>query len=222
MDIANLGQLGGGLGLDFDEPAPGEEKKKKSSKKKDDEVGGGKSDLIHIRVQQRNGRKCITTVQGLHQDLDLKKILKALKKQECCNGTVVEDEEMGAVLQLQGDQRDSVAKFLTEMGMLRTMSTQCWSAFLVGQLPAGAALFGLRSPLHGLMLLWCLFLAICRDRGGLQDQEARRWLKTASSNVRCRERATDWLLPNGSGAAAILPLEGGAHDRCVKSIGILI
>ena len=116
MDIANLGQLGGGLGLDFDEPAPGEEKKKKSSKKKDDEVGGGKSDLIHIRVQQRNGRKCITTVQGLHQDLDLKKILKALKKQECCNGTVVEDEEMGAVLQLQGDQRDSVAKFLTEMG----------------------------------------------------------------------------------------------------------
>lgn len=74
-----------------------------------------KGDLIHIRVQQRNGRKCITTVQGLHQDLDLKKILKALKKQECCNGTVVEDEEMGAVLQLQGDQRDSVAKFLTEM-----------------------------------------------------------------------------------------------------------
>ena len=118
MDIANLGQLGGGLGLDFDEPAPGEEKKKKS-KKKDDEVAGGKSDLIHIRVQQRNGRKCITTVQGLHQDLDLKKILKALKKQECCNGTVVEDEEMGAVLQLQGDQRDSVAKFLTEVGARR-------------------------------------------------------------------------------------------------------
>jgi translation initiation factor 1 len=116
MDVSNLGQLGGGLGgLDFDDVAPGEEKKKKS-KKKDDIESSVKGDLIHIRVQQRNGRKCITTVQGLHQDLDLKKILKALKKQECCNGTVVEDEEMGAVLQLQGDQRDSVAKVLTEMG----------------------------------------------------------------------------------------------------------
>ena len=120
MDVSNLGQLGGGLGgLDFDDVgAPGEEKKKKS-KKKDDIEASVKGDLIHIRVQQRNGRKCITTVQGLHQDLDLKKILKALKKQECCNGTVVEDEEMGAVLQLQGDQRDSVAKFLTTMGARR-------------------------------------------------------------------------------------------------------
>ena len=72
------------------------------------------ADLVHIRVQQRNGRKCITTVQGLDAALDLKKILKAIKKAECCNGTVVEDEEMGQVLQFQGDQRDAVGKFLTE------------------------------------------------------------------------------------------------------------
>jgi len=31
---------------------------------------------VHIRVQQRNGRKCITTVAGLGEDLDMKKILK--------------------------------------------------------------------------------------------------------------------------------------------------
>jgi hypothetical protein len=29
---------------------------------------------------------------------------------------VVEDEEMGQVLQFQGDQRDAVGKFLTDMG----------------------------------------------------------------------------------------------------------
>ena len=74
----------------------------------------GQKDLVHVRVQQRNGRKCITTVQGLNQQLDLKKILKAIKKSKCCNGTVVEDDEMGQVLQFQGDQRDACVSFLVE------------------------------------------------------------------------------------------------------------
>ena len=30
----------------------------------------------------------------------------------CCNGTVVEDDELGKVLQLQGDQRKNVSAFL--------------------------------------------------------------------------------------------------------------
>lgn len=30
----------------------------------------------------------------------------------CCNGTVVEDDELGKVLQLQGDQRKQVSAFL--------------------------------------------------------------------------------------------------------------
>ena len=115
MDVSNLGQLGGGPALDFDDVQPAEKKKK--SKKKDDEVAANDSSLIHIRVQQRNGRKCITTIQGLDAQLDLKKILKAIKKAECCNGTVVTDDDMGEVLQLQGDQRDAVGKFLTDNGV---------------------------------------------------------------------------------------------------------
>jgi len=111
MDISNLG---GGFDPFADE-AELEVDKPKKSKKKEQEAGiGGGNDLIHIRVQQRNGRKCITTVQGLDAELDLKKILKALKKAECCNGTVVEDDSMGSVLQLQGDQRDAVQKFLVD------------------------------------------------------------------------------------------------------------
>jgi len=35
---------------------------------------------IHIRIQQRNGRKTLTTVQGVPAEYDLKRILKALKK----------------------------------------------------------------------------------------------------------------------------------------------
>ena len=42
--------------------------------------GGEKKSKVHIRTQQRNGRKSITTVQGLDEDLDLKKICKAFKK----------------------------------------------------------------------------------------------------------------------------------------------
>jgi hypothetical protein len=32
----------------------------------------------------------------------------------CCNGTIIEDEELGKVLQLQGDQRKNVSAFLLE------------------------------------------------------------------------------------------------------------
>ncbi len=41
-------------------------------------------------------------------------MIKALKKVFCCNGNIVEDEVMGRVIQLQGDQRKNVAEFLVE------------------------------------------------------------------------------------------------------------
>jgi translation initiation factor 1 len=68
--------------------------------------------VVHIRVQQRNGKKSITTVQGLADDLDLAKILKALKKTLNTNGTILMDDEFGEILNLQGDQRKSVSDFL--------------------------------------------------------------------------------------------------------------
>lgn len=66
----------------------------------------------HIRIQQRNGRKSITTVQGLATDLNLKLILKTWKRSFTCNGAIVEDEEHGKIIQLQGDQRTNVRDFL--------------------------------------------------------------------------------------------------------------
>ena len=77
--------------------------------------GGLEQGKVHIRIQQRNGRKCITTVTGLSKKLDLKKIQKAIKKEHCCNGTVLKDEESGQeVLQFQGDQRGAVVAFLVD------------------------------------------------------------------------------------------------------------
>ncbi|EGF82922.1 hypothetical protein BATDEDRAFT_84447 [Batrachochytrium dendrobatidis JAM81] len=72
---------------------------------------------IHIRIQQRNGRKTLTTVQGIPADLDQKRILKAFKKEFACNGTLVEDDDLGQVIQLQGDHRLKVQTFLATEGI---------------------------------------------------------------------------------------------------------
>jgi len=38
------------------------------------------ANYVHVRVQQRNGRKCLTTIQGLDPAFDFNRILKAFKK----------------------------------------------------------------------------------------------------------------------------------------------
>ncbi|GLJ47124.1 hypothetical protein SUGI_0994950 [Cryptomeria japonica] len=89
---------------------------------KETEIEGGAAgvkDYVHIRIQQRSGRKSLTTVQGLRQDCNYNKILKDLKKDFCCNGTVVQDVEMGKVIQLQGDQRKNVSHFLINAGLVK-------------------------------------------------------------------------------------------------------
>ncbi|XP_044472741.1 protein translation factor SUI1 homolog [Mangifera indica] len=82
-----------------------------SEAKKSENSKGG---YVHLRVQQRNGKKSITTVEGLNQNLSYTKILKDLKKEFCCNGNVVQDKNLGKVIQLQGDQRTNVLNFLVK------------------------------------------------------------------------------------------------------------
>jgi translation initiation factor 1 len=76
---------------------------------------GAGAGWVHIRVQQRNGRKCLTTVQGIDKGFSYSKLLKDLKKEFCCNGNVVQDLELGQVIQLQGDQRKNVSQFLVKV-----------------------------------------------------------------------------------------------------------
>ncbi|KAH7961047.1 hypothetical protein HPB52_001290 [Rhipicephalus sanguineus] len=80
---------------------------------------GVQDGLIHVRIQQRNGRKTLTTVQGISDDYDKKKIVRACKKEFACNGTVVEHPEYGEVMQLQGDQRNNICQFLTRIGIAK-------------------------------------------------------------------------------------------------------
>ncbi|PPQ81239.1 hypothetical protein CVT25_015763 [Psilocybe cyanescens] len=73
---------------------------------------GSTADYIHIRIQQRNGRKTLTTLQGLP-----KRAFASPLPEFACNGTLVDDEKMGQVIQLQGDQRAKISAFLVENGL---------------------------------------------------------------------------------------------------------
>ena len=73
--------------------------------------------LIHIRINQRNKKKFITTIQG-DLMLDKKKILKECKKKFACNGSIVNDKEYGEVLQFQGDQRNNIYDYLVNLNTI--------------------------------------------------------------------------------------------------------
>ncbi|CAF4970848.1 unnamed protein product, partial [Rotaria sp. Silwood1] len=54
---------------------------------------------------------------GIEEKYDKRLVLKQMRKKFACNGTIVEDEEYGEVIQLQGDHRTKVGEFLTKTGM---------------------------------------------------------------------------------------------------------
>ncbi|KAI9362329.1 translation initiation factor SUI1 [Pilaira anomala] len=85
----------------------------------EEQGGGSTTNYLHLRIQQRNGRKTLTTLQGLPKEIDSKRLLKAVKKAFACNGTVVEDEEHGEIIQMQGDQRMKMAEFLVSEGIAK-------------------------------------------------------------------------------------------------------
>ncbi|XP_045145030.1 eukaryotic translation initiation factor 1-like [Echinops telfairi] len=80
----------------------------------DDLLPAGTEDYMHIRIQQRNGKKTLTAVQGI---ADKKKLGKAFKKTLAYNGAVIEHPAYGDGIQLQGDQRKNIGQFLVAIGL---------------------------------------------------------------------------------------------------------
>jgi len=79
----------------------------------------GTMSSIHVRCQQRSGRKMITTVEGISAIYSKHRIVKMMKKFFFCNGNVNCEEEYGEVIQLQGDQRTKVKQFLLDFGLAK-------------------------------------------------------------------------------------------------------
>ncbi|KAI9323067.1 translation initiation factor SUI1 [Dichotomocladium elegans] len=65
-----------------------------------------------LRIQQRNGRKTMTMLEGLPREYDINKIVKTLRKKCACIGTIIENEESYLTLKFSGDQRQKIAEFL--------------------------------------------------------------------------------------------------------------
>ena len=66
---------------------------------------------IHIRVQQQ-GKRWITTIDGLDDDLDIQRIARAMKKTLHCSIIVTHNKDDEEIVQLQGDHRDDVRSWL--------------------------------------------------------------------------------------------------------------
>lgn len=83
----------------------------------EDELTGknksGKKEKMHLRVQQRNGKKCITILEGLFPDIDPKKIIQKMKSKFACGGCVKTDDDGNTVITLTGDKRNDIVDFFT-------------------------------------------------------------------------------------------------------------
>lgn len=69
---------------------------------------------VTIIVKNRSGKKCITNVVGMDEELDLRKILSYLKKKYSCNGSIIKHEEHGEVMVFSGDQKENIYNFLVD------------------------------------------------------------------------------------------------------------
>ena len=83
-----------------------------------DDFNDNVQQLVHIRIQQRNGKKSITTINGIDDKYDYNKLLKVFKLEFACNGCIVKNKEYGEIIQLQGDKRYEVKKFLVDVKII--------------------------------------------------------------------------------------------------------
>ena len=66
---------------------------------------------IHIRYQ-KIGPRALTIVEGLDDDLDQRRIAKAMAKSFSCSTSVHKNKAGDDIIQLQGDQREFVVEWL--------------------------------------------------------------------------------------------------------------
>jgi translation initiation factor 1 len=77
-------------------------------------------DIVHIRIQQRTGKKVITIIQGLAANISRKELIKKFKTIYACGGHIANDAEFGEVIQLTGDQRIKVRDYLVDNGLVES------------------------------------------------------------------------------------------------------
>ena len=95
--------------------------------KGDDLLPAGTEDYIHIRIQQRNGRKTLTTVQGIADDYDKKDLVKAFRKKFACNGTALSIRSMEKEFSFRVTSARTYASSWWRLDWLRTVPGRDWT-----------------------------------------------------------------------------------------------
>jgi len=72
---------------------------------------------IHLRLIQL-GKKSITMIEGLDDDLDLNRIARAMRKHFSCAVAVKTDKDDNIFIQLQGDHRQDITGWLVDAEVL--------------------------------------------------------------------------------------------------------
>jgi len=76
-----------------------------------------KKKKIHIRFHQ-SGRRAITLIEGFEEDLDLKRIARALKKLFNCACSIHVDKEENEIIKLQGNHCAAVRDWIVEQEII--------------------------------------------------------------------------------------------------------
>lgn len=69
---------------------------------------------VTISLRQRNARQCVTLIEDLEDELDIKRIAKFMGKEFHCNSNVLKDEQGCEIIRLTGDQRQTCQDFLVK------------------------------------------------------------------------------------------------------------
>ena len=75
--------------------------------------------LVHLRIQKRGGRRCLTFIQGLPESVNVKSFTRNLRKTFNCNCTEIDHPKYKKCIQLSGDQREVVKKILLDTKIVR-------------------------------------------------------------------------------------------------------
>ncbi len=72
-----------------------------------------------VSKRQRAGKKCMTIIEDLAEDLDKKRILKFLRKTYNTNGAILMDENGYEIIKLQGNLVSEVVQFLVKTNIYK-------------------------------------------------------------------------------------------------------
>jgi translation initiation factor SUI1 len=76
--------------------------------------------IVHLRIQNRKGSKCLTFIEGIPESVDVKKFTQKIRRMFHCNCTFIEHPKIGPCIQLSGDFREELKVLFVKDGIVKS------------------------------------------------------------------------------------------------------